>query len=174
MTIRSLLVGTSAFVSFIVAGSGLSAADYEFSVRFDWRSEGKIHQVWFHREFDGLLVQTAPLEVDAGPELQGLLAGVAIECLAHTAIGLPNWSVTTGTCTLSQPNGTVTLEVEDCRGTQKLCEGTWQIIAATGDFSELTGGGTNSGHLVEPNPLPWLWSGPTSGFNILSGVITIP
>jgi len=173
MITRSIL-GMMALAGLLSSGSSVSAADYEFSVRFDWRSEGEIYQVWFHREFDGLLVQTAPLEIAAGPELQSLLDGVAIECLAHTEIGLPNWSVTTGTCTLTQPSGTVTLEVADCRGTQKLCEGTWRIIAATGDFSELTGEGTTSGHLVEPDPLPWLWNGPTTGFNILRGAITIP
>ena len=79
----------------------------------DWRSEGEIYQVWFHREFHGRLLQTAPITLDAGPALQTLLEGINIECTADTSIGLPNWSVTTGLCTLSRANGAVTIEGKD-------------------------------------------------------------
>ncbi len=173
MRLRQLIAGLLVSAT-LLGGHGAAAADYELTARFDWRSEGEIYQVWFHREFDGLLLQTAPLQVEAGPVVRNLLDGVTVVCNAHTAIGLPNWSVTTGTCTLTQPNGTVTLEVEDCSGTQKLCQGTWSIIGGTGDFANFTGGGTTEGHLVEPDPLPWLWDGPTAGFNILRGTLTIP
>lgn len=160
----------------MVAGVARPAAatDYPFTARFDWRSVGEIYQVWLHREFDGLLVQTAPIELEAGPELQRLLADLMVECTAITAIGLPNWSTTEGICTLSRPNGSATLVVENCTGTQKRCEGTWQITGGTGDFANLTGEGTVVGNLVEPDPLPWFWTGETRGYNILTGFIAIP
>jgi hypothetical protein len=151
-----------------------AAADYQFTARFDWQSQGDIYQVWLHRRFNGLLIQTAPIQLDAGPELQALLAGISVECTAITDVGLPNWSVTRGTCTLSRPEGAVELNVENCTGTQKLCEGTWRIVSGTGAFVDMRGTGTVTGHLLEPDPLPWLWNGPTVGYNELIGTITIP
>jgi hypothetical protein len=174
MTITARRAAASIFALVAAWSTGASAADHPFSARFDWRSEGEIKQVWFHREFHGRLLQTAPITLDAGPALQTLLAGISIECTADTSIGLPNWSVTTGLCTLSRENGAVTIEVIECAGTQKLCEGSWRIVSGTGDFARLSGSGTVEGHLVEPDPLPWLWNGPTSGFNILTGFISIP
>lgn len=173
--LRTSRRAAASLLSLLVAWStGASAADYPFSARFDWWSEGEITQVWFHREFHGRLLQSAPITLDAGSVLRDLLGGIRIECMADTSIGLPNWSVTTGVCTLSRENGAVTIEVIECAGTQKLCEGNWRITSGTGDFAHLTGSGTVEGHLVEPDPLPWTWNGPTAGFNILSGFITIP
>ena len=163
-----------AFAALILSNHRASAEDFEFSARFDWRSEGEIYQVWLHREFNGRLLQAAPITLDAGPTLQELLEGISIECTAHTKIGLPNWSVTTGVCLLSRPGGGVEIEVIDCGGTQKLCEGAWRIISGTGEYRSLSGSGSVTGHLLEPDPLPWLWNGPTAGFNELRGVITIP
>jgi hypothetical protein len=164
----------AAFTSLLAGQRLVSAAEFEFRARFDWRSDGEIYQVWFHREFDGRLVQTMPIELEGDPVLQDLLAGVSVECTAKTQIGLPDWSVTTGACVLSRDIGEVVIEVIDCRGTQKRCEGEWRIVSGTGAFSSLTGSGSLVGNLVDPDPLPWFWNGPTLGYNELRGTIIIP
>ena len=166
--------GLAALAALLLGLPQAAGAELPFNARFDWQSEGDIYQVWFHREFDGRLVQTAPIQISGDPVLVELLEGVSVDCTAKTQIGLPNWSVATGICALSRGGSQVIIEVIDCTGTQKLCEGYWRIIDATGEFVGLSGSGTMVGRLLEPNPLPWFYNGPTVGYNELWGTITIP
>ena len=48
------------------------------------------------------------------------------------------------------------------------------ITEGTGAYANMTGEGTVTGHLVYPDPLPWLWNDETRGYNELVGTITIP
>lgn len=171
---RTVLAVVLAAAASFPALRPVAAADYAFNARFDWRSEGDIYQVWLHRRFNGILVQTQPIQIDAGPEITALLSGLTVQCDAITDIGLPNWSVTHGTCTLSRADGQVTMAVEECSGTQKLCQGHWRITDGTGAYARMTGEGTVTGHLIYPDPLPWLWNDETRGYNELVGTITIP
>ena len=150
------------------------AAEIPVSIRFDWRSEGEIVQVWFHREFNGRLVPTRPLSIDTGPSLGLLLRESAVDCSAHAKIGLPNWSTTTGECTFGRPDGSLVIEIVECTGTQAACSGEWRITAATGVFAGISGSGAVHGYLVEPSPLPWFWNGPVIGFNLLEGLVNTP
>jgi hypothetical protein len=151
-----------------------NAAEVPFNVRLDWRSEGEIFQVWFHREFNGRLVPTSPIAINTEANLRGLLLEASIDCRAHAKIGLPNWSTTTGSCTFSRADGVLVIEIVECIGTQASCRGAWRIAMATGAFAGVSGSGSVQGYLVDPSPLPWFWNGPVVGFNLLEGVVNTP
>ena len=162
-------------LSLLLAGAPTAdATEIPFNIRFDWRSEGEIFQVWFHREFNGRLVPTRPLSIDTGPALGLLLRDAAIDCRARARIGLPNWSATTGECTFGRRDGSLVIEIVDCTGTQAACSGEWRISGATGVFAGMSGSGAVRGYLVEPSPLPWFWNGPVVGFNLLEGRVNTP
>jgi len=151
-----------------------AAAEYEFVARFEWQSEGEIRQVWFHREFDGRLFQTSPIEVDSAPLILALLEDVSLDCEAHAAFGLPNWSEISSSCILSNANGELTVEVTECAGTHKGCEGTWHFGDGFGRLTDAEGQGVVRSYLLEPSPLPWLYNGPIIGYSELRGVILLP
>ena len=154
-------------------GTGtVAAGELALTARLDWRSEGEIRQVWFHREFDGQLLPRAPLRI-AGDDAAAVFSGVAVSCDAHTEIGLPDWSVTSATRVLERPDANLAIEIE-CNGTQASCEGEWRVIVATGAFAGFSGSGRTVGHLVDPMPLPWFWNGPALGYTELFGTIITP
>lgn len=151
-----------------------TAEEFRIEARFDWVTEGDIYQVWFHREFDGNLIQTEPVQVDSSARIEGLLADVAVACSAHAAIGLPDWSTTSGICVLRNAASTLTIEIDECAGTQSQCEGRWQIVESSGAMAGAAGSGVALVRLVDPSPLPWLYNGPVVGFSILNGVVDLP
>jgi hypothetical protein len=157
----------------LVGASSAAGQELAFTARVDWRSEGEIYQVWFHREFDGLLRPTAPMELGGDPEAVALLRDATVLCSAMTQIGLPDWSVGMGSCSLSRPDGTLVIDIE-CGGTQRICEGTWQVRDGTGAFAGVAGSGSTSAHLVEPMPMPWFWTGPVVGYTELRGTLIVP
>jgi hypothetical protein len=164
----------SAFVvlPLLVAAGSAAADDVALAARLDWRSEGEIRQVWFHREFEGLLLPRAPLEV-AGAAAAALLSGVSVACSAITKIGLPDWSTGSAICVLDRAGSRLGFEFE-CNGTQLRCEGPWRVIEASGDFAGITGSGRTFGYLVDPMPMPWFWNGPVLGYTELRGTLVTP
>jgi hypothetical protein len=167
------LFAVAVVLALLVGANGAAGEELAFTARLDWRSEGEIYQVWFHREFDGLLRPIAPMELDGDAAAVALLGGVAVLCAAKTQIGLPDWSVAVGACSLSRSDGTLVIDIE-CGGTQRVCEGTWQVRDGTGAFAGVAGSGRTSAHLVEPMPMPWFWTGPVVGYTELRGTLIVP
>lgn len=155
----------------ILVAGGAAAEELTLTARLDWRSEGEIRQVWFHREFDGLLLPRAPLET--GGDAAVLLSGVSVACSAINKIGLPDWSAASAICVLERAGSRLSFEFE-CSGTQSHCEGPWRIVEATGVFDGITGSGQAFGYLVDPVPLPWFWNGPVLGYTELRGTLVTP
>jgi hypothetical protein len=149
-----------------------AAEDYRLTARLDWRSQGEIHQVWFHREFDGLLLPIAPVAIGGDDGAVALLENAEVVCSAFTKVGLPNWSVATAQCALRTNGGVLTIAIA-CDGTHAQCAGDWRVVDGDGVFRRAEGGGETSGHLVDPMPLPWFWDGPIVGYTELRGWIGV-